>query len=137
MEIFLKHIEEQIESLKQGTTDALPIYAELKEVEKSLKSAIEQVYEFAIEEAENHGTKQFETKGFAFEVRNGRATYSFDHLPEWKESKDFIKEMEQKHKDAAKMADKGQTMVDDDTGEQITPAQVKYSKDVLIAKRLK
>jgi hypothetical protein len=136
MELFLKHINEQIEGVEQGELDALPLYAELKEVEKSLKNAIAKAYEFAIEEASEHG-KQFETKGFSFEVRNGRSTYHFDHLPDWVESKQFIKEMEEKHKDAARMADKGQRMFDDETGEEIAPARVTYSKDTLIAKRLK
>ena len=129
-------IEEMVQDVKQGVESALPVYARLKELEQLIKQSQADIYEQAIEEAGQYGEKSFETKGYRFEVRNGRKTYHFDHIPEWVEAKNFMKEQEARFKDSASLYDKGQTLVDDNTGEQIPAATVTYSKDSIISKRV-
>ena len=63
-----------------GHKEALKAYAELKQIELKLKEVIADVYEQAIEEARNYGEKKFETYGYTFEVRNGRATYNYSNI---------------------------------------------------------
>jgi len=124
-----------LRDVEEGHKEPLKAYAELKQIETRLKNVLAEVYEQAIEEANNHGGKQFEEYGFKFEIRNGRATYNYSNIPDWVESKKFIKELEQSHKSALLLKEKGQVMVDEN-GEEVQPAQVTYSKDTIICRPL-
>jgi hypothetical protein len=128
-------IDNIIKDVADGHKEALKAYAELKQIELNLKEAIADVYEQAIEEARNHGEKKFETYGYTFEVRNGRATYNYSNITDWVESKQFIKELEESHKSALLLKEKGQIMVDEN-GEAVQPAKVTYSKDSIVVRKL-
>lgn len=122
------------EPVLSGEKDALPAYAELKEIEKHLKAAIEEIQPYALEESEKYG-KSFELNGYKFERRNGKANYSFKHIHQYQEAENFLKFIKQQSMAALKAAENGGVVVDAD-GQVINPPNVTYSKDVLICKEI-
>jgi len=131
-------IEEIVKDIVRDVEDrnlkGLAAYARLKSVEKIIKEGLESVYEQALKEADEQGEKTFKLHGFYFEKRNGRATYSFKHIPDYVEAESFLKEMKAKYTNSFKLAEKGQSLIDEDTGEQVPVARVQYSKDSIIVK---
>lgn len=116
-----------------GNQDPLVAYAELKDIERELKSTIDEVYEAAIIEAKKED-KTFQLMGYKFEVRNGKTSYSFKHIQKWNDLNDQRKEFEEICKTALKMGNKIQMANED--GEAIDLPTVTYSKDSLIVKKV-
>jgi hypothetical protein len=128
---FKETISEAVVRVQEGMSDPLEIYAYLKDLEKHLKISIDNVKEHALTEAEKFEDKTFEHLGLNFELRNGKSTYKFDHIDLWKDKKAELKRLE----DIAKASLKnGSVAIDSDTGEEIPPAKVSFSKDSLIVK---
>ena len=132
----MKAISNKVKAAEEGTKNALIIYAELKALLDETKAAVDAVQPLAMEEAEKHGEKAFEFKGFKFERRNGRATYSFKNIPEWNEKKLQLQEVEKRAKAALAAANKNILTATED-GEEVIFPEVSYSKDVLVVKSLK
>jgi len=126
-------INDIVKDVQEGHLEALAAYARLKTLDAQVKEAISEVFDLALEEAEQHD-KTFKQHGYVFERRNGRRSYSFNHIPEYKEAKAFVKEMEDKYKDAQAQSEKGNTLVDEN-GEVLPMAKVTYSKDSIIVRK--
>lgn len=130
-------MKEQISIITQevidGHTDPLLAYAELKDLQDHLTQSMKVVKDVALEEAMKYESKQFEHNGFKFELRDGRATYNYKGVQQWNLMKEQLARIE---KIAKASALNGSIAVDPDTGEEIQPAQVKYSEPSLIVKNV-
>ena len=110
-----------------GEMEALEAYANLKIIEKQLKSAMANVEPLAQEEAAMY-EKSFYYKGFSIEKRNGKANYSYKHLPKWNDLENAKKEYENQCKMAYK-ASQNKLQVANEDGELEIPI-VSYSKEL-------
>jgi len=119
--------------VQEGLTDPLVAYAHCKAIEKQLKETLEIVYASAIQEAEKY-PPSFEHEGFKFQRKNGRTMYDFSGIESINEAKRKVKELESLSKQALSAGERGSTIVDDETGEVITPPKVKFTKDTLSIK---
>lgn len=136
--------KEQISTAVQAAVDAevscLEVYALIKDFEKDIEafisSAKEQVQILALEEAESYGEKTFVAHGYKFERRAGRSIYSYNHIPQWTKINDRLKQIESLSKAASQPAFFGKAVVDEETGEVILPAEITYSADVLVVKKI-
>jgi hypothetical protein len=129
------NISKLIQAVEAGEESPLTAYATLKAIADDAKDAMDHIKAYAISEAEKYGDKTFVVDGFEFTLNAGKRTYDFKTLPDWAEASKFIKELEARYKSAASAAEKGNKMLDDDTGEIIPAAVVKYSAPFLTIKR--
>ncbi len=130
----MQEINKIVKDVEDGNLEALAAYAKLKGFEAAVKIALSEVFDNALNEADEQGEKTFNLHGYSFEKRNGRATYSFKHIPDYVEAESFLKEMKAKYTNALKLSEKGQVLIDENTGEQVPVAHVTYSKDSIIVK---
>lgn len=122
-----------VDDVMDGNESALKAYGILKQIQKDIAQCIKHVEGEAFQEAQNWDEKTFQTQGFKFEKRAGGRTYSFKHIDEWAKKKEELNNLEAKYKSAASAYEKGQTMVDDDTGEVVPAAQVTFKRDSMTA----
>ena len=74
-------------------------------------------------------------QGHIFEVRQGRITWNFKHIPEWQTHDQAKKDCESKYKAAFNAKQKGLTFADvDENGEQLPLPEINYSKPSVIIK---
>ena len=130
MHLINEKISIMVQSVIDGATDPLEVYALLKEIDKTVKNAISEIEEDALSEAEKYG-KSFEHLGLNWEVRQGRRNYDFKHISLWNEHKEKLKRIEDISKACAS---NNNVSIDPDTGEEIEPAKITFSKSSLIVK---
>lgn len=120
-------IKEKLYSVLDGNEPALKTYVEFKRMETDLKEAMEAIKDQALEEAKKHG-KNFELEGVHIEVRNTAGKWIYKHVPEWNELSSKMESLEDqlKHSYKAKA-----TLVNEETGEVILPAQYVEGKETL------
>lgn len=93
-----------------------------------------------------YGKQSYKDENYAYTVRKGGTRYYFTEIQEYKDASASLKKstpylnvkaVEQKYKTAFLMAQKGQTIVDDETGEIVDPAGVNvvYNPDTLSIKK--
>ena len=128
-------IENMNEDVQEGELNPLEAYARLKEAEQLVKQALLETFDLALDEADRYGEKAFTAHGFRIEKRSGRRTYHFEHIPDYVEANNFMKEVKQKYTDAYNQSQKGNTLIDD-SGEVLPMAKVTYSKDPIIVRPL-
>ncbi len=129
------NVEQMIQDVVDGNENPLRAYALLKEKQKDIQEAIKHIEEYAIEEAEKHGEKIFETMDWKFEMRNGARRCVYKNIPEWVEANKALKDRESLYKQAALAYEKGKTIVDEN-GEVVPAAETTFAKSSLIIKRL-
>ena len=128
-------------------------YALLKEsgIVEEYNSVIANVKQQAIDNLRNNfidnGKKTYKDGQYAYTVKGGATRYYYSEVDEYKEAQQAlktsgeyikVKAIEQKYKTAFMLAQKGQTILDEETGELIDPSKVKvvYSPDVLNIRKL-
>jgi len=131
LEQIQNQIDEWTENVLDGAVDPLEHYVYLKALKKKIDNSISMIQNSVIDEAKKYPEKSFEHLGFNFELRNGKSTYQFDHIDLWKDKKTELKRLEEISKASLK---NGSVAIDSDTGEEIPPAKVSFSKDSLIVK---
>lgn len=148
-----KAIEAIGETSLDGTLQPHEAYAIVKEsgLEELLKEKIDAIRDVAVSNLQHNilegNEKSYKDQNFLYTVRAGATRYYFTDVPEVKKAKieyergdlfKKFKEAEAKYKTAFMMKEKGQIMVDDETGEIVDPSSVKvvYSTDSLSIKRL-
>jgi len=153
----INKIKEAISELENfsisGEELAHECYSEIKffDIESDLKRCITSVKDAALEELRNNfldpDKKSYKGKNFVYTVRNGSTRYYFNNVPEvkeaelkYKKSEEFLKykSTESKYKTAFLLAQKGQSIVDEETGELVDPSNVNvvYSADTITVKPL-
>lgn len=130
----INHIYNLNEKVINGDTNALPVYIELKKIEKVLADVIKGVYEQAIEEAESYGKGEHTDHGAKFQVRNGATRWDFSTCEEVTQLKAELKAKEEELKTLAKSRVKN--LVNADTGELYQLPIEKKGKDSLTIKFL-
>ena len=116
-----------------GNLDAFEVYVRFDEIEKHLKLLTEKINEMAVTEAEKYKGQSF--MGYMVEVSQ-KTNYKYEHIPEWVELKNKIKEVEEKAKNIAK-ASGGIDLIGESTGEIMSSAKVSYSKPYITLKKTK
>lgn len=95
-----------------GETDPLKAYIELKKIGKNLSVALETLQPLALEEAHKYG-KSFEFHGAKVECKSAAGKWDFTEIPEWVKINNLKKEIEDKAKQAFKLSEKGDLLIDE------------------------
>lgn len=131
-------VEKTIEDYNNGNVNVLETYITLKELKSFYESQIdiikgfesENINEIELEIREHHN----EFKGYKFEIRNGRKIYDFSKITEIQEKKKELKNIESKYKLAFDAFQKGNRMIDDETGEVLDLPTLSLGKSSIILK---
>jgi hypothetical protein len=117
-----------VDKVASGDENALDTYIKAKALEVVVSNIIKDVKAEALDEAEKYEKGDGKLLGCEFIVKNGATKYSFDHDEDWSNIDKQIKELTEKRKAREKLmidATKYAQVVDKDTGEVVTPAEIK------------
>lgn len=128
----LAHVLSEVEN---GNQRALPLYAEVKQLEALFTQAKKQLEPYALDEAMQYQENTFEENGIEYTKKNGATRYTYKNIPEWQEANDRLKEIEARSKQAFISKQKGILSATED-GEEIILPTVNYSKNSLLVKVL-
>lgn len=124
--------EEILKEVRSGNASALPAAVLLKRIIESAEAAYKEVRTVAYEDFLNYGKKEITVDGATIKEYPGRTTYNYDNIPAHQMLKNKIKALEDRHKHAAKVwLDKGEQLVDEETGEYIVPADCTSSPNTI------
>lgn len=122
-------LDQILNECKEGFTDPLQLYIELKKLSKKVSECIGEVESMAIDECEKHPEKSFEYKGAKITKSSTAALYNWSDDKVYTEYNEKIKERQSQLKLAVKNKE---VIVDPETGEQIPVVSMKSpSKYVL------
>lgn len=133
-EIF-QAIEMQSIHAKNGNTNPLDVYIELKNLESFVKECKDLVQLDALEEAEKYKGQTY--KGYQIDVRSVGGRYSYDHIEEIATLKEQLKALEKAAQESYKLSSKGNIMMNDQTGEVTLPAHYKEGPTAIVLKEVK
>lgn len=134
----MNSFEELTEKALEGEISPLKAFIDLKKEIDRLSQLQDKVKRMAIEQAGHEDEKQFERFGAKITyVESAGSRWDFSLIPEWKEKAEELKEMEQKHKAAYHAWKRGAIYIDEQTGEQVTPAAYKEGNPTVQIKILK
>lgn len=131
----LSQLDQLVQDVYDGNENPLKAYAIFNDIEKHLKKVKQELYEAALAEAEKYGEKQFEAEGFKFEIRQGRRLWNFKDCEVWNNSKEQLKEVETTLKSQWEAAQRGLTMLNEETGEVPELPKVTYTNPSIIVKQ--
>jgi N-dimethylarginine dimethylaminohydrolase len=134
MQKAIEHYEDLAARVVEGEVDALVVYANISHTIKALQALEEIVKEKAIKNAELY-EKKFTHFGFAFEKVAPRRVVSYKNVPQWADLKARQERIEKLALTAATQF--GATIVDEETGEVIPAAEIKFTKESLSVKPTK
>lgn len=128
----MQQIKEQlstaVQAVHDGTVSALEVWANIKEVSDYIAKCKAEIETAVLQEAAKcKGEIHF---GYQIEVRPSAGRWSFDAIPEWKEGKERLAQIEEAAKASYKAYEKGVRSVNED-GELITPAVYVPGKDTV------
>lgn len=113
-----------VQDVKDGNQSALDVYPELNEFAKSVDSLRKELYDDVIEEASHYDKKEDIIKG------NYKISIASRSYPQYKQD-DGCSVLDQKLKSRKslikKATEKGEPLLDPETGELIEPVDVKHS----------
>ena len=118
----------------EGEVDALVAYGSISTTIKTLQTLEEAIKEKAIKDAENLD-KKFTHFGYTFEKVAPRRMVNYKNVPQWADLKARQERIEKLALTAATQF--GATIVDEETGEVIPAAEIKYTKESLSVKPIK
>jgi ribosomal protein L22 len=118
----------------QGEQSALSAYIELKQIEASLKQALEAVSEAAYQEADRYSEKTIKLHNAEVTKKSSAGRWDYSHIPQHNSAKERLKAIEEMAKQAAANAKRGTTVIDNETGEVIEPATYTDGKTILSVK---
>ena len=134
MQKAIEHYEDLAARVVEGEVDALVAYGSISTTIKALQALEEIVKEKAIKDAELY-EKKFTHFGFAFEKLAPRRMVSYKNVPQWADLKARQERIEKLALTAATQF--GATIVDEETGEVIPAAEIKFTKESLSVKPTK
>lgn len=118
----IEELRQLAQDANDGNESALLAYIEIKRAADELAALQESVKQAAINEASREDEKSFEKHGAKIQYREGSGRWKFDHLQDWSQAYDAMKEIEDRHKAAYQVWKRGGTYVDPETGEAVEPA---------------
>ena len=107
MEHTIGIINEIARQAKDGETDALKCFTQIRNIEKAAEEAKEIILSLALDQFRKYGKKEVELYGFKISETGG-GKYDYKDIPEWITAKEKISEIEQK----AQLAFKSNELVD-------------------------
>jgi hypothetical protein len=122
-------IREYGDEVLDGNVNEFDAFIYLREIKKTLDDLIDQVKDKATQEAEKYKGQTY--KGYRVDIQNLGGRYSYSHIQEHKEIAERLKSFEQSARDAYLMSQKGNTLVNDYTGEVLPMAQYKAGTDTI------
>lgn len=132
----LNNIREHILDINQkvvaGDIDALGAYIQLHSLSEVLKDAMAGVKAEAMADAQRRKGEVYQGKLIGF--TEGRRTFDYSGIPDIVNVEKGLEVLKERHKNAALQLEKGMKAVDDETGEWIQPAIVKYGEPVITLK---
>jgi hypothetical protein len=134
MQKAIEHYEDLAARVVEGEVDALVAYGNISTTIKALQALEEVIKEKAIKDAENWD-KKFTHFGFAFEKLAPRRMVNYKNVPQWADLKARQERIEKLALTAATQF--GATIVDEETGEVIPAAEIKFTKENLSVKPTK
>ena len=129
------NIEELVQNAIDGIEDPLKAYAIITDINKTSKKALDQIKDLALNEAEKHGGKTFESDGFIFEKRAGGRSWSFKGIEEVEKKEQELKDVKEKYKLAFSSREKGMDTYDPESGAELDLPTVIFRSDSLIVKQ--
>lgn len=121
--------------VEQGEVNALDVYIDFYELEKSIKELTTQLKEHVIEELSKYDPKDTVMRG-GYQLATRTVTrHDYKHDEDWTSIKQSLSNRETQMKKASAMAIKGQILTDHSTGEAIPPSETKTST-LVVAKFL-
>lgn len=125
------------EALMEGTQAPLEAYLYLKKVKELTESIMEGCKQEAIRELQGKGGK-FEDEQIVVEVRNSAGRWDFKNNDEWRLLKSKLQVVEEQCKMAYKCWEKGNSLIDETTGEIVQAASYKSGEETLfVSKNIK
>lgn len=129
-----------LKKLRDDTTneenDPLLAFAEVKQIEKIVKAAKDEIEPFAMNELDRIGEKTHIAHGFSFTKVNGRRIFDYKNCPSWTRVEQEKKAIESELKaNFAYMERHGAISANSDTGEIGEIPQLKPSKDSITVKQ--
>lgn len=104
-----------------GHIDSLKAYAMLHRLKAAVDGVMKALIDKAIDEAEKYPEKTFTAYGYEVTKKSGSGRWDFKHLEDWKIKVTELESIEEQHKAAFKMAERGDTYISNG-GEVIEPA---------------
>lgn len=134
----MNNIKELIENYNEGNTYILDTFLELRKKREELKLLLDLINDFESENIneielaiiENHK----EYSGAKFEARNGRKIFNFKNITEVTELENKLKATKKKYQIAFEAKQKGNSMIDEDTGEFLQVPTMSQGKSSIIVK---
>lgn len=115
------------EAVDNGQTNPLKAYVEIKRLQQMIDDIKDSISDAAIAERMKYGKEEVVIDGFKVEQVPGRKNWKYDHSHAWQavnERKKTLESLMQK-------AYMGTSIVDGETGEEIEPATLTFSKETL------
>lgn len=134
MQKAIEHYQDLTARVVEGEVDALVVYANITTTIKALQALEETIKEKAIKDAELQ-EKKFTHFGYTFEKVAPRRMVNYKNVPQWADLKARQERIEKLALTAATQF--GATIVDEETGEVIPAAEIKYTKESLSVKPTK
>lgn len=128
------NVSQLVQDVIDGAEDPLKAYANLKEYQKFVSTALSEIEGVAMEEAEKF-EKTFEYNGFRFTRVDGRKLYNFKTMPSWVSKQKELKEIEEKGRAALTAMEKDLLSVTQD-GEMAELPTFTITKSSLSVKAL-
>lgn len=128
-----QEVELFMDKVRNGEESPLDAYIELRALADYVKDCLEEIKDQAIREGEKFKGQTY--KGFQIDVRSIGGKYSYDHIEEWVELKNRIKDLEKFYQAAYKNRNQG-FFLNEHTGEIFEPAAYKEGPTTLIFKAI-
>lgn len=126
------YFSQLIESVDVGDISALGAFAAASDIQRICAEALEKIKPYALKDAEAFNESTFTEAGRRFTKVPSRRMVKYDHIPQWADLKTKQSRIEKLALTAA--LEFGATIVDDETGEVIPPAELNYTKPSISVK---
>ena len=126
------YFSQLIESVFLGEISALGAFAAASDLQRLCFDALEKIKPFALKDAEAFNESTFTEAGRRFTKVPPRRMVKYDNIPQWADLKAKQSRIEKLALTAA--LEFGATIVDDETGEVIPPAELNYTKPSISVK---
>ena len=123
-------IADTVQAVEDGNADALKAFINLKAVATTITQALKQIEDAAMEELLNYPKGKAELEGAKVEVRSSAGRWDFKGIQEWISVNHTLKNIEADAKEAARLAERGKIMYDED-GVEVQPAEFTAGKETI------
>lgn len=123
-------IANTVQAVEDGNADALKAFISLKAVAATITQALKQIEDAAMEELLNYPKGKAELEGAKVEARATAGRWDFKGIQEWISVNHTLKGIEADAKEAAKLAERGKILYDED-GVEVQPAEFTPGKETI------